>query len=152
MIEYRVMTIEDYDGVYHVWDSSPEMSINTTDDSREGIAKFIRRNPETSFVALDGEKVVGVILAGHDGRRGNIEHMTVLPEYRKQRIAATLVDRCLEAMDREGIAKVFLLAYKLNTGANAFWESVGFDLREDLNYRNKTIRELEYRPNPFRNE
>ena len=150
MIEYRVMTIEDYDGVYSVWENTPEMSINSTDDSREGIEKYLKRNPATSFVAVDDGKIVGLCLAGHDGRRGYIAHMAVLREYKHRKIGTRLVECTMKAMEEEGIPKVALLAYKKNDEGNAFWESVGFGNRTDLNYRNKSIQELVYRPDPFR--
>ena len=150
MTDIRVMTIEDYEGVYHLWVSTPEMGINNTDDSREGIGKYLKRNPTTSFVAVDNEQIIGAVLAGHDGRRGFIQHMTVLPEYRNQGIASRLVEKAMNALDHEGIHKVALVAFQKNEVGNAFWESVGFTKREDLFYRNKNIHELEYRPNPFR--
>ena len=150
MISYRIMTIEDYDGVYELWAATPEMGINSTDDSREGIGRYICRNPNTSFVALSEGKVVGCILAGHDGRRGTIQHMTVHADYRKQGIGSELVRLCLEALHREGIPKVNLLAFTKNAPANAFWERMGFPARNDLVYRDRELQRMEYRPNAFR--
>ena len=91
--EYKVMTASDYDGVYELWTNTPGMGINSTDDSREGVEKYIKRNPTTSFVALVEGKIVGAILAGHDGRRGFIQHLAVLPEFRKHGIASALEHR-----------------------------------------------------------
>lgn len=150
MINYRVMTAEDYDGVYALWMNTPEMGLNNVDDSREGIEKYLRRNPATSFVAVEEGRVVGAVLAGHDGRRGTIQHMTVLSGYRRQGIGAELVRLCMDALREEGIPKVNLLAFTKNAPANAFWEHLGFRARGDLVYRDKELRELEYRPNPFR--
>ena len=150
VIDIRVMTINDYEGVNDLWNSIPEMGINKTDDSREGIEKYLKRNPATSFVAADGEKIVGAVLAGHDGRRGFIQHMAVLPEYRKRGIASGLVEKTMSALENEGIHKVALVAFQKNETGNAFWEHLGFTKREDLFYRNKSIHELEYRKNPFR--
>ncbi len=151
-IEYKVMTVSDYDDVYELWANTPGMGINNTDDSREGVEKYLKRNPTTSFVALVEEKIVGAILAGHDGRRGFIQHITVLPEFRKQGIASTLVDRAMKALEEEGIHKVALLAFKKNELGNIFWDKMEFIVREDVYYRNKNIHELEYRANPYRNE
>ena len=66
----RVMEPDDYGKVYELWMSCRNMGFNDVDDSEEGIGKFLGRNPATSFVAVDGERVVGCVLAGHDGRRG----------------------------------------------------------------------------------
>ena len=142
MVNIRVMTIEDYDGIYDLWINTPGMGLNSTDDSREGIEKYIKRNPTSCFVAEDNDKIVGVIIAGHDGRRGYIYHTAVLPAYRKQGIAKRLVDSAMSALDAEGINKVALVAFKKNELGNGFWENIGFINRDDLVYRNKNIHEL----------
>ena len=142
MADIRLMTIDDYDKVYDLWINTPGMGLNTTDDSREGIEQFLLRNPFTSFVAEVGGRVVGAILTGHDGRRGHIHHTAVLPEFRHQGIGRELVEAAMSALEREGISKVFLVAFERNTDGNAFWESLGFTVRDDLVYRNKSIHEL----------
>lgn len=142
MLNIRVMTINDYDAIYEIWINTPGMGLNTTDDSRDGIAKYLHRNPTTSFVAEDGGKIIGAIMAGHDGRRGYIHHTFVVPDYRNQGIARRLVDNALDALDKEGINKVALVAFKENEGGNAFWENIGFTARDDLFYRNKNIHTL----------
>ena len=141
MVEYRIMTMDDYAQAYDLWILCGN-GLNNKDDSREGIGKYLKRNPTTSFVAVCEEKVVGVILCGHDGRRGIIQHACVSPEYRRFGIGSKLVDLALEALKAEGINKVLLVAFKKNEGGNAFWEAQGFTLREDLNYRNKALADL----------
>ncbi len=142
MINYRLMTIEDYDEVYPIWIACHN-GLNSTDDSKEGIAKYLQRNPLTSFVAVKDGHVVGVILCGHDGRRGYIQHMSISPDHRRLGIGSRLVDLALEALNKEGIKKVALVAFKTNDLGNSFWEAQGFTLREDLNYRNKALVDLE---------
>ena len=140
-ITYRLMTIEDYSQAYDLWLLCGN-GLNDKYDSKEGIGKYLKRNPTTSFVAVDGEKIVGVILCGHDGRRGIIQHACVSPDYRRYGIGKKLVELALEALKAEGINKVLLVAFKKNEGGNAFWESMGFTLRDDLNYRNKALAEM----------
>ena len=137
----RPMLIADYDAAYAIWIAC-QNGLNNLDDSREGIAKYLERNPNTSFVAEENGVVAGVILCGHDGRRGYIQHMSVDPAYRRRGIAKRLVDRALAALKAEGIHKAALVAFKKNDGGNAFWEAQGFTLREDLNYRNLTLTEM----------
>ncbi len=139
----RIMKIEDYEKVYDLWIHTEGMGLNTTDDSREGIAKYLLRNPNTCFVAEENGELVGVIMSGHDGRRGFIYHTTVKAEYRNRGIGKKLVDLVLDALKKEGIHKVALVAFEKNVLGNTFWEKVGFTVREDLVYRNKNIHELE---------
>lgn len=141
-MEIRKMTIADYDGVYEMWMSCRNMGFNDVDDSREGIGRFLRRNPETVFIAVEDGEVEGVVLGGHDGRRGFIHHMAVREGYRRSGLGTKLLNACLEALKREQISKVALLVFKYNEAGNAFWEARGFTLREDVNYRNKALREL----------
>lgn len=138
MVKIRIMTIADYDGICEVWKNHE--GTNPVDDSAEGFAKYIRRNPTTSFVAEDNGKIVGTILAGHDGRRGLFHHVSVLPEYQKQGIGKMLVDNAMDALEKEGITKVLLVVFKDNDNGNAFWEHIGFTKRDDLFYRNKCVK------------
>lgn len=137
----RKMCIEDYDDLYALWVAC-QNGLNNLDDSREGIAKYLERNPETSFVAVENGVLAGAILCGHDGRRGYIQHMSVSPLYRRRGIAHKLVARALAALKAEGINKAALVAFKENALGNAFWEAEGFSLREDLNYRNLALADM----------
>lgn len=138
----RKMNISDYDNVYSLWMSCRNMGFNNLDDSREGISKFLKRNPNTSFVSEENNSLTGVILAGNDGRRGYIYHMSVSEAYRRQGIGTKLVNACLSALEQEGINKVALLVFNYNEAGNAFWEKQGFSLREDIDYRNRTLCEM----------
>ena len=64
----RTMTIDDYEQIYVLWLNTPNMGLNNLDDSKDGIAKYLVRNPNTCFIAEKGDDIIGVILAGHDGR------------------------------------------------------------------------------------
>ena len=136
------MTIEDYDGVYSLWLNTPGMGLNTTDDSREGIAAYLKRNPTTCFVSEYEREIVGVILSGHDGRRGFIHHTAVSLNHRQEGIGSALVDRAMHALEQEGIHKVALVVFEKNELGNRFWEKRGFTSRSDLVYRNKNIKPL----------
>ena len=139
----RKMTIADYDSTYDLWINTPGMGLNNIDDSRDGIEKFLRRNPETCFVAEDDGKIVGVIICGNDGRRGYIYHTAVLPEFRGKHLAKTLVENAMAALEKEGITKVALVVFEKNKNGNGFWEKIGFTVRNDLIYRNRTIAQME---------
>jgi len=141
-VEIRVMKIEDYDQVYALWLSCSGMGLNDLDDSRKGIGRYLIRNPETSFVALEEGKIVGVIMAGHDGRRGYIHHTAVHPECRRSGVGRALVEAAMEALKACGIHKVALVAFSRNEAGNHFWESMGFTERTDLTYRNRALAEM----------
>ena len=138
----RNMVINDYDSVYALWLSCVGMGLNNIDDSKDGIGVFLKRNHHTCFVAEDGEKIIGVIIAGNDGRRGYIYHTAVDLMYRYRGIGRKLVEMALKSLQTVGITKVALVVFKNNENGNIFWEKQGFTIREDLIYRNKTLIEM----------
>ena len=130
----REMTIDDYEEVYHLWKQIKGFGIRSIDDSREGVERFLMRNPTTSVVAEKDGKIVGSILCGHDGRRGCLYHVCVDEAYRRHGIGKAMVVRTMEALKAEKINKVCLIAFTKNDIGNAFWNTIGWTEREDLNY------------------
>lgn len=135
----RVMTIDDYDEVYSLWMSIKGFGIRSVDDSREGVAAFLKRNPLTSVVDVEDGKIVGAILCGHDGRRGCLYHVCVAEGYRMRGIGKAMVVFCMNALKKENINKVSLIAFTKNDIGNAFWNQIGWTKREDLNYYDFTL-------------
>ena len=135
----RLMAETDYDLLFALWQGTAGMGLNPADDSREGIVRYLRRNPTTCFVAEEGGVLIGAILSGHDGRRAYVYHMAVAEAYRRRGIGEALLERALEALSREGISKAALLVFATNEKGNAFWEKNGFFTRRDVLYRNRDI-------------
>lgn len=128
------MTIEDYQGVHDLWMTIKGFAIRSIDDSREGVERFLKRNPATSVVAEENGEIVGSILCGHDGRRGCLYHVCVRENCRMRGIGKSMVVRCMEELEKEKISKVSLIAFTENDIGNAFWKEIGWTKREDLNY------------------
>ncbi len=139
MVKIRKMTADDYDGVHALWMTIKRFSIRSIDDSREGVRKFIERNPDTSVVAEDDGTIIGAILCGHDGRRATFYHVCVREDYRLRGIGHAMVVEAMNALKREKINKVALIAFTRNDIGNAFWKSIGWKQREDLNYYDFTL-------------
>lgn len=137
----RVMTLDDYDNVFALWSKIKGFAIRSIDDSREGVERFLDRNPSTSVVAEEDGKIVGAILCGHDGRRGCLYHVCVDPDYRRRGIGKSMVVKCMQALKEEKISKVSLIAFSVNDIGNAFWHTIGWTERLDLNYYDFTLNE-----------
>lgn len=142
-MDIRNILIDDYEAVYTLWTSCKGMGLNNLDDSADGIARFLRRNSDTCFVAEEHGQIVGAILAGNDGRRGYIYHTAVHPQYRRQGIATQLVEAVLQALRRARINKVSLVVFADNEAGNRFWQKMGFLPRTDLVYRDRPLAEME---------
>lgn len=137
----RSMTIDDYAQVHALWMQISGFGIRSVDDSYEGIARFLERNPGCSVVAERDGSIIGSILCGHDGRRGCLYHVCVHPDFRKQGIGKAMVVFAMEALKREHINKVSLIAFTRNDIGNAFWKEIGWTKREDLNYYDFVLNE-----------
>ena len=137
----RVMKTEDYDSVYELWMSIKGFSMRSIDDSREGVEIFLKRNPNTSVVAEDNGEIVGAILCGHDGRRATFYHVCVREDHRRRGIGKKMVVECMNALRRERVNKVALIAFTVNDIGNAFWKQIGWTERTDLNYYDFTLNE-----------
>ena len=138
-IQIRPMTMEDYEEVFDMWQSISGFGIRSWDDSKEGIERFIARNPGLSVVALHEGRIIGGILCGHDGRRGCLYHVCVRQEYRMLGIGQDMVECCKAALRKEGINKINLIAFKSNAIGNKFWRKLNWKHREDCNYYEENL-------------
>ena len=127
----RTMTPSDYDAVLALMQDTPGISLRDA-DSREATERYLARNPGLSFVAEAEGRLIGCVMCGHDGRRGYLQHLLVLPEYRRQGIARALTQRCLAALEQLGIHKCHLDVFKTNTDAVQYWQGQGWTLRTDI--------------------
>ena len=138
MINYRIMDINDYEEVYALWQSTDNI-VDIESDSKPVIQNFLERNPKTSIVAIENNKIVGIILCGHDGRRGYIYRTAVVKSYMGQGIGRELVNQAVDALKNEGINKAAIMVFRDNKGGNAFWDKMGFDIRNEVVYRTKRL-------------
>ena len=133
VVEIRPMRIEDYDDVFALWERIQGFALRSIDDSREYVARFLERNPDTSIVSLVDGVIAGSILCGHDGRQASFYHVCVAPEYRRHGLGRAMVRAALQALARVGISKATLVAFNDNAVGNAFWRSIGWTPRQDFN-------------------
>jgi len=118
------------DDVIKLWKTIDYLALLAA-DSPAGIASFLDRNPGCSFIATDGETIVGAILCGSDGRRGHIYHLAVAESYRRQGIAKRLVHWSLSALSNLGIDKCYAVVYRDSPFHALFWSNTGWDPRDD---------------------
>ncbi len=138
----RKLSIDDYEEIFELWMSTPGMGLNNIDDSKTGVERYLRRNPNTCFAAEICGEISGTILSGHDGIRGFIYHLAVSVSKQNEGIGSALLDAALEALREEGVSRVALVVFEKNEIGNAFWERKGFHVRDDLVYRDITLVEI----------
>ena len=116
------MTVSHYPAVQKIWQSDAGIGLGPGDE-KGGIARYLKRNPGMSFVAKFQSKIVGTILAGHDGRRGYIYHLYVAPKHRGKQIGNRLLQAALSALQKEGIPRCIVTVLKENVIGNDFWRA-----------------------------
>lgn len=127
----REMTIDDYDEVYRMWQITTKRALSKADE-RDQMERYLKHNAGMSQVALVDGKIVGTVLAGHDGRRGFIHHMAVLPEFRRKKIGHALAQTAIQKIREQGIDKTHIFCYQNNETGQSFWRDFGFEKREDV--------------------
>ena len=133
IMNYREMTIDDFEKVHALWLSIHGFGIRSIDDSREGVEAFLNRNPGFSVVAEEGGQIVGSILCGHDGRTACFYHVCVREDKRRQGIGKDMTVWCMRKLNQAHVNKISLVAFKDNSIGNSFWQQEGWKEREDYN-------------------
>ncbi|GIO52100.1 GCN5 family acetyltransferase [Paenibacillus sp. SSG-1] len=127
----RELLIEDYEQCMELWGKTEGMALSDA-DSKESIHRYLVRNPGMSFVATEGDRVIGTILCGHDGRRGYIYHVAVDPACRGRAIGQKLAKAGLDKLREEGIAKCHIMVIEENEIGNYFWAKSGWSRRDGI--------------------
>jgi ribosomal protein S18 acetylase RimI-like enzyme len=130
----RPLALSDYESLYALWARTDGFSLRSVDDSKEGIARFLERNPGLSVAAVMGDEIIGAILCGHDGRQGCLYHVCVDSAHRRSGVGKAMVAYCIDALRHEKITKVKLIAFTKNIQGNAFWQKLWWTKRTDLHY------------------
>ena len=127
----REMTIDDYDEVYEMWQITTKRALSKADE-RDQMERYLKHNAGMSQVAVVDGKIVGTVLAGHDGRRGFIHHMAVLPEFRRKKIGHALAQTAIQKIREQGIDNTHIFCSQNNETGQSFWRDFGFEKREDV--------------------
>ena len=127
----REMTIDDYEEVYQMWLTTSKRALSKADE-KDQMERYLKRNSGMSQVAVIDGKIVGTVLAGHACRRGFIQHMAVMPQYRRRKIGHSLAEKAIEKIKAEGIDKTHIFSYQNNETGQSFWRDFGFEKRDDV--------------------
>ena len=125
-VKTREFSISDYDAALELWQRVEGLEIAEGDD-RESVVHFLARNPGLSRVATEGSAIVGVVLCGHDGRRGYIYHLAVDPAHQARGLGKRLTDECLDGLRRAGLKRALILVANDNPRGRKFWRRHGWE-------------------------
>lgn len=130
-IQYNLLTADDYPKLLKLWIAAGSIEVRPV-ETANSLALFLQKNPTSNYAAYAGTRLVGAVLAGHDGWRGHLYHMAIKPDYRERGIGSKLVNIAVGALKSEGISRIHCLVKHDNLIAQQFWEACGFELRDEL--------------------
>jgi ribosomal protein S18 acetylase RimI-like enzyme len=138
-IKISEMKNRDYDEVYALWQRVEGMGLFSHSDSKQAVSNYLRRNRGFSFVARDGRNIIGVVLGGHDGRRGYLYHLAVEPVYRQKGIGKKLVKKVIKKLESINIHRCHLFVSNENTGGQKFWGKLGWSEVQGFKFMSRAI-------------
>jgi ribosomal protein S18 acetylase RimI-like enzyme len=140
MIEYgvRTMTLSDYNECFELWNIKGD-AVSRADSTNETFNKIIARNPETCFVAVADNKIIGTIAAEFGGDGAYISHLCVSPRFRHQGIASALVNTAEGKLAELGVRKSRILVFTDNETAKLFWNSRGYAARDEVIFMDRKL-------------
>jgi ribosomal protein S18 acetylase RimI-like enzyme len=94
-------------------------------DTPNEVTKLLGEPAALLLVAEADGRLVGTVIGGWDGWRGNIYRLAVLPAYRRRGIARALVGEAERRLFRMGARRISALVDSNHPWATDFWDSLG---------------------------
>ena len=136
-LKIRDFEIEEYDILIELWEKAELPYRPLGRDSKENISKQLEQ-PNTSFLFVENdEKIVGSIIISHDGRKGWINRVAILPEYRNLGIASYLIDDAEKRLKKMGIDIVACLIEDWNLKSLKLFDKLDYIRHTDIIYFTK---------------
>ncbi|HEC36817.1 hypothetical protein LCGC14_0584590 [marine sediment metagenome] len=123
-------SIDSYNQVHKLWRKAG-ISVGSS-DSKEELEKMLKRNPNLFLIGKRNDKIIAVVMGGFDGRRGYVHHLAIDSDYQKKGYGRMMMDKIHNIFLQMGVHKVHLFIEKTNTEVVSFYESLGWEKRDDL--------------------
>jgi ribosomal protein S18 acetylase RimI-like enzyme len=99
-------------------------------DDPDGVRTLIERDPAALLLAVDGERIVGTVIAGFDGWRCHLYRLAVDPELRRRGIGSALLDAAHRRFESCGGRRADAMVLERNETGQSTWNAAGYR-RED---------------------
>jgi ribosomal protein S18 acetylase RimI-like enzyme len=124
-IVIRPCRLEECAAVLSLWERAG--AIPSPTDTLEELQRLVRTHGDGFLVAIQGNTIVGSVIAGWDGWRGNIYRLAVAPEARRRRLAQRLVREAALVMTSKGGRRLSALVERHEAHAVGFWDALAED-------------------------
>jgi ribosomal protein S18 acetylase RimI-like enzyme len=111
----------------------------STVDRLEDVERLIGDSPAVLLVAERGDEIIGALIAGWDGWRGNMYRLVVREGHRREGIGIALTRAGEEYLRGHGIRRVTALVAFEDAAAGAFWEAAGYPQDRDIGRRVRNL-------------
>jgi ribosomal protein S18 acetylase RimI-like enzyme len=128
----RAASLDDVSAVLALWRDA-DAEVTETDDA-PAVEALIACDPEALLVATDGGRLVGSIVAGWDGWRGQLSRLAVHPDARRRGLGTALVRAAEDRLRGLGARRIAAIVVDNHETALAFWAAVGYDLAPHVRF------------------
>jgi ribosomal protein S18 acetylase RimI-like enzyme len=122
MIEIRPCRLEECAAVLAMWARAG--AIPSPTDTLEEVSCLVRGHADSLLVAIRQGSIIGSIIGGWDGWRGNIYRLAVAPEARRAGLARGLVDAAERMLVSKGARRISALVERHEAHAVGFWDAL----------------------------
>ena len=135
--EIKQLSIDDYDDIIRVWAISGLPYKPKGRDSQPSMAKEMDNVCVAFFGLFDDDRMLGVVIANFDGRRGWINRLAIDPDYRGQGLAAELIARSEEFLRKQGAVVICALIEDINYPSISCFQNNGYNCEHNIKYFTK---------------
>jgi len=129
----------DYEQVYQLWRGIEKGVHVGRSDTPAEIEKKIARDSDLFLVVESGERIIGSVIGGYDGRRGLIYHLAVDTEFRAMGIGSRLMDEIESRLHAKGCLKCYLLVTLDNPEAEEYYKHRGWQFMDQVHLFGKEL-------------
>ena len=139
MININIRTYQqgDYAAIINLWKAAGLPYKPEGRDSRSRLESEMKRGNGTFLFAVKDKVDIGVVLVTHDGRKGWINRLAVVPKYRRNGIGNRLVNEAEQWLDHQGIEIYACLIESYNEASFLAFQKMGYIPFEGVHYLTK---------------
>lgn len=136
----RDMKAEDYDAVIDIWNRAGLPYRPNGRDGRANIELELQNDTAIFFVAESNGEMIATALCTHDGRKGWINRLAVVPEMQGKGIGMLMVQYAERAFRDKGLAIFSCLINEENTRSKQMFGALGYERQDNIAYYSKKVR------------
>jgi ribosomal protein S18 acetylase RimI-like enzyme len=117
--------------VLALWETS-RSAASVTPDTVEAVEALLAVAGSVLLVAVEGDEVIGTLVVGWDGWRGNMYRLAVRADHRRRGIGLALVEAGHEHLRSVGARRITALVGAEEEEAASLWRAAGYERDEKI--------------------